>query len=504
MTYMIETRNITKWFGQTLANDRINLSVKKGHIHAVLGENGAGKSTLMKMLYGEEQPNEGEIFINGESKKLIPATAIKLGIGLIHQHFMLIREYTIPENYSLGNEPTKFKLFTDYKPVEKEAAGVLERLGLPLDMSVPVGHFSVEEQQIIEIGKALYRGAEILILDEPTSVLTPQKIEKLLELLRSLRNEGKTIILITHKIQEALAVADEITVLRKGKLVATLPRSEADKDKLVELMMGSKPLKKVARETTSGEAYARISNLSVKNQRGQKTVKDVSFNIARGEVYGITGVGGNGQAELVEALIGLSPVEDGEIWLGESLITNYGLGKRRLSGISYVPEDRIHRGSCVDLSVLDNIIMGHHRRENLSNGLFINYGKSRQVSEGLVKEYDIVLDTIDAKAGSLSGGNLQKVVIAREFSFDADFMIIAYPSQGIDIRTTNFVHSEIIRRRNEGIAILLITGDLDEVFALSDRVGVMYGGELVFETRTEDTDRFELGQYMTGARSKEL
>ncbi|MHB0966299.1 MAG: ABC transporter ATP-binding protein [Bellilinea sp.] len=501
MAYAIETHQITKIFGDTVANDQINLSVLEGHIHAVLGENGAGKTTLMKILFGEEIPSSGSIEIYGKPTAINnPADALRLSIGFIHQHFTLVNEFTIAQNFSLGIEPRKNLFFSDYQKVNQKVKEILDLLEMPLDLAAPVGKFSVEERQIIEIGKALYRGAQILILDEPTSVLTPQKIQKLLEILKVLKLEGKTILIITHKLEEALAIADEISVLRRGKLVATLPRDQVNREQLIRLMVGDEPLVNVQRtEHTYGDPLVQIKDLCV-TTAGSHLVKNVSFDIQKGEIFGLTGVGGNGQAELVEALVGLRPASQGEIYFFSKNVTNWDIRKRRLAGLAYVPENRITRGAAITLSILDNLVMGHHYLPQFRRGLLLRQNKMADFAKDIVKEYEIVASSLEINAGSLSGGNLQKLIIGREFSLETPFMIVAYPSQGIDIRTTKYVQSEMLRRRDAGCAILLVSGDLDEIFNLSDRIGVMYSGELVAIMRPQETDRLELGQYMVGSR----
>jgi simple sugar transport system ATP-binding protein len=499
----IETHQITKVFGDNVANDHINLSVVDGHIHAILGENGAGKTTLMKILFGELRPSEGTLDIFGKPTEILkPADALKHQIGFIHQHFTLVNEYTIGQNYALSIEPTKGGIFSDYEKVNKKVKEILDLLDISLDLKAPVGSFSVEERQVIEIGKALYRGAQILILDEPTSVLTPQKIEKLLDILRVLRQEGKTIIIITHKLEEALAIADEITVLRHGKLVATLPRSEVTKDQLVRLMVGEEPLVSVEKDKHDfGNSLLEVANISVTSD-GRKPVRNVSFDVRRGEIFGLTGVGGNGQEELVEAIIGMRHISEGGIKFNGKSIENWSIRRRRLQGMAYVPENRMTRGAAVALPVSDNLIMGHHYHQEFRTGPVLRSNKVRDYATKIIDEYEVVTTSLELNAGSLSGGNLQKLIIGREFSMDSPFMIVAYPSQGVDIRTTKYIHSELLRRRDMGCAILLVSGDLDEIFLLSDRIGGMYSGEMVAITRPEETNRFELGEFMLGSRRK--
>ena len=503
MSYAIETHQITKVFGDTVANDHIDLAVVEGHIHAVLGENGAGKTTLMRILFGEEMPNEGEIKIRGTPVTIHnPAEALALSIGFIHQHFTLVNEFTISQNFALGIEPRRNLVFCDYKSADRRSKEILDRLDMPLNLHVPVGSFSVEERQIVEIGKALYRGAQILILDEPTSVLTPQKIEKLLNILRVLRKEGKTIVIITHKLEEALAIADEISVLRKGRLVATLPRDRANREKVVRLMVGEEPLISLTKGTHApGDTLVRVENLFVMSG-GRRVVGRVSLDIHRGEIFGLTGVGGNGQTELVEALAGMRPVDGGDIRFDGRSVVKWDIRRRRLAGMAYVPENRVARGVAMTLPILDNLVLGHHYLPGFHRGLFLRRARLRSHANDVIREYEVVASSLDINAGSLSGGNLQKLIIGREFSLNTPFLIVAYPSQGIDIRTTKYVHSELIRRRDAGCAVLLVSGDLDEIFSLSDRIGVMYSGEMVAITRPEDTNRFELGNYMVGSRTK--
>lgn len=505
MTNAIETIQLTKNFNDVLACNSIDLQVQRGEIHALLGENGAGKTTLMKMLFGEVQPTSGSIKINGEEIAITsPAIALGLSIGFIHQHFTLVDEFTIGQNFALGIEPIKNRIFTDQSLINEKSKKVLDQLDIELPLDVPVGNFSVEERQIIEIGKALYRGADILILDEPTSVLTPQKIEKLLMILRKLKSEGKTIIIITHKLEEALSVADQISVLRKGELVGTLSRGDTSCDEIIKLMVGAEVVETTKKnQNPVGKTFLRLEGITV-TAEGRDLLKNVSLEIARGEIFSLTGVGGNGQAELVEVITGLRKPTSGEVWFDDKNVTNWDIRKRRLGGIAYVPEDRLQRGSATTMPVLDNIVMGHHYRGGFRQGAVINHNKWDSFSRDIISKFDVVCSSLEIMAGSLSGGNLQKLVIGRELSMNATLLIVAYPSQGIDIRTTNYVQSELIRHRDAGCAILLVSGDMDEIFKLSDRIGVMYSGELVAICNPEEIDRFGLGQYMVGLRRQEV
>lgn len=502
MSISIDMRGITKRYGDVLANDSIDLRIESeaGKILAIVGENGAGKSTLMKILYGDEIPDAGEIIIDGERTNLTnPSDAIGLGISMVYQHFTLLQSCTVLENVALGSEPVKHGVFVDYSPVRQRVEEILQELDISLHLDSTISMFSIEEQQIIEIVKALYRGARILILDEPTAVLTPQKIENLLDIMRTLKRSGNVIIMITHKLEEALAISDEIAVLRNGSHIATVPRSEATKDTIVEMMIGEGQVIPVSDRVDSGQSTSlSIRGLCVEDHK-KKLVDDISLDVHQGEIVGITGVGGNGQDELIEAIIGLRTCSSGEIRFKDKIINDLDIHCRRELGIAYVPSDRIRDGLAVELPVLDNLILGHHLKKPIKKGLALDYGRAADLSKRLIDRYGILARGLTWKALSLSGGNLQKLVIAREFEFYPDLFLISHPSRGIDIRTIHFVHNEIIRRRNEGVGILMISGDLDEIMALSDRIGVMYRGRLTFFTKPDRTSRKELGMYMTGA-----
>lgn len=502
MPPIVQFIEVTKRYGPVVANDDVTLNIEKGEIHGILGENGAGKSTLVRILYGVERPDSGTILLRGE-KVDIPnsATAIDYGIGLVHQDFMLINDYNIPENFSLGAETTRAGILVNFSDAEARAREVLELLGIDLPLDVPVGNFSVEERQIIEIGKALYRGAEILILDEPTSVLSPQKIETLFRILEKLRDEGKTIVLITHKLAEVFRIVDRLSVLRRGRHISTLSRTETTPEEVIRMMVGEGTVLDIARPSSRlGEACLSVKDVSLIN-KGQTLLENVSFDVHEGEIFALTGVGGNGQAELVDIIMGLAPFYAGEIRMAGNQLNGRDVQQRRATGMAYVPEDRVRRGSAGSLSVLDNLIMGHHRHAPIRSRAGIRDKEATRFSEALVKKYGIVIGSLQDPAGTLSGGNLQKLIVARELTFNAHFLLIAYPSQGIDLRTTSFIYNELLARRNAGCAILLVSGDLDEVMALSDRIGVMYRGKLVTVTTPAETTHFQLGQWMTGAGS---
>jgi simple sugar transport system ATP-binding protein len=502
MSISIEMNGITKRYGDVIANDAIDIRIESeaGKILAIVGENGAGKSTLMKILYGDEIPDAGDIIIDGERVNLTnPSDAIRLGIGMVYQHFTLLQSCTVLENVALGSEPVKFGVFVDYSPVRERIEKILMQLNISLNLDNTISTFSIEDQQVIEIVKALYRGARILILDEPTAVLTPQKIENLLEIMRTLKQSGNVIILITHKLDEALAVSDEIAVLRDGRHVATVPRSQATKDNIVEMMIGEGQVIPVSDRTESVQSsLLSIRSLCVEGQK-KRLVDDISFDVHQGEIFGITGVGGNGQDELVEAIVGLRTCAQGEIQFKNVVINELDIHCRRELGMAYVPSDRIRDGLAVELPVLDNLILGHHLRKPIKRGMILDYRRASDLGGRLIDRYGILARGLSWKALGLSGGNLQKLVIAREFEFYPDLFLISHPSRGIDIRTIHFVHDEIIRRRNEGVGILMVSGDLDEIMALSDRIGVMYRGQLTFITKPDRTTRKELGMYMTGS-----
>lgn len=502
MPATLELRDITKRYGPLLANDHISFSIALGKIHAVVGENGAGKTTLMRILYGEESADEGAILLRGRPISIPnPAAAIRLGIGFVHQKFMLIEPYSIVENFALGAELRRAGFFTDYTVTRSQARQILDRLGMDLPLDVPVGRLSVEERQIIEIGKALYRGADILILDEPTSVLSPQKIENLLRILDMLRSEGKTIVLVTHKLAEVFKVADNISVLRRGQHVGTVRREDATTDEIVAMMVGERTVLQVERSPAkAGQACLSIRDV-VLEENGQRLLDHVTFDVHAGEIFALTGVGGNGQTELVEVIMGLRPLTMGHIVVNGCSVTRSNIKQRREAGMAFVPEDRYGHGSSGAQSVRDNLIMGHHRRPSLRDWAGINYRAANDFARERVNSFGIVINSLNSPAQELSGGNLQKLIVARELAFGTSVIVVAYPSQGVDIRTTYFLYDQLLRRRDEGCAILLISGDLDEVFALADRIGVMARGRLVTVTIPDETSPIELGRWMTGSGS---
>ncbi len=498
MSTVIEMHDIVKRYGTTLAVDQVSLSIAEGQIHAILGENGAGKSTLMKILYGEEHPDSGSIFLKGQQViNHSPRLAMHYGLGMVHQNFMLIPDFTLLENISLGKEPTRFRMFCDYRSVREKTLTTLSQLGISLALDKPIKHFSVEEMQIIEIAKLLYHGADILILDEPTSVLSPQRIDSFLDILINLRNEGKTIVLITHKLAEVFRVVDTISVMRKGRLVANFNRSVQMND-VIKAMVGQETSLEINRSNHPiGNAILRLVGVSITDNH-KAIVDDLSLEVREGEIVGITGVGGNGQKELVEAIVGLRNLTKGEIYLNDEDITLLSIAERRRRGIVYVPGDRLKLGSAASLSIKDNAIIGHHRSYPIAKKGFIDPSAALKFTRRLIDQFGIVVASPVVETKSLSGGNLQKLILARELSFEAKLIIVEYPSQGIDVRTTYFIYQTLLSLKQQKLAILLFSNDLDEVLSLSDRLGVLFRGRLSKIVKPDETDRVEIGQWMIG------
>ncbi|HWJ02587.1 MAG TPA: ABC transporter ATP-binding protein [Verrucomicrobiae bacterium] len=500
MQPVIRMHNITKVFPRVVANEKINLDVNPGEIHALLGENGAGKSTLMNILYGLHQPSEGEIFVK-ERKVVIadPNVAIDLGIGMVHQHFMLIPPMTVSENIVLGCELRRFG-FLDMKRAEHQVAEISQRYGLKVDPKAKIENISVGMQQRVEILKALYRGAEILILDEPTAVLTPQEIQELFEIMRSLISEGKSIIFITHKLKEIMAVADRVTVIRRGRVIETLRISETNPKDLAEKMVGREVSFHVEKKPFNpGEAVLEVKNLHAINNRKLPAIKGVSLEVRRGEVLGIAGVDGNGQSELIEAVCGLRRVDSGSIKVLGKEVTNASPRKVIAAGISHIPEDRQARGLVLDFSIEENMVLETYHGPEFSRGLILNNKQIEKHAKRLVMEFDVRPTDEKALARSLSGGNQQKVIIAREVDRNPELLIAAQPTRGLDIGAIEFVHKRLIEQRDKGKAVMLISLDLDEIMALSDRIAVLYEGKIVGIVSANETSEGELGLMMAGA-----
>jgi len=500
----IELKGITKRFPGVTANDRVDLAVRVGEIHAIVGENGAGKSTLMRTLYGLYQPDSGTISVRGRPVVIeSPRKALDLGIGMVHQHFMLIPVFTVAENVILGSEPAAGLGRLRIREADRRVKELSEQYGFALNPSAKVGRLSVGEQQRVEIIKVLYRGAELLILDEPTAVLVPQEVEDLFGNLRRLREQGKTIIFISHKLDEVLEISDRITVLRRGQIVGTVDAAGTTKAQLAEMMVGRPVLLELEHPPVPpGDVRLEARHFTVEEGRRQ-AVRDVSLTVRSGEIYGIAGVEGNGQTELVEALVGLRPLKSGVLLIDGRDVTHARARAIRLMGVAHIPEDRHRRGLALPMSGWENMILGHHYRQAFAAGAFLDQPSIDAFVADRVRDYDIRVADVAAPVLALSGGNQQKVIVAREFSFAPKILVAAQPTRGLDIGATEFVQRQVLEARSNGMAVLLISAWLEEVLSLSDRIGVMYGGELVAEFRRGEATAYELGLYMTGAKRKE-
>jgi simple sugar transport system ATP-binding protein len=500
--YAVEMRGISKRFGEVLANDHISLAVPDRSIHAIIGENGAGKSTVMNILYGFYAADEGEILIDGEQREINgPGDAIKLGLGMVHQHFMLVEPLTVTENIILGAEPTA-GLSIDYRKARARVREISEQYGLKIDPDAHIANLSVGQQQRVEILKTLYRGARILILDEPTAVLTPQEVAEMFAILRGLREQGKTIIIITHKLAEVLALSDNITVMRDGKVVGNLPTSEATAEGLARLMVGREVLLRVKKdEAKPRDAVLSVRGLTLLGVEGNPILDDVSFEVRGGETLGIAGVEGNGQTELIEILAGLRKPTDGEVLLEGKGIDELDPRQRKLRGIAHIPEDRHRRGLLLTFDLAGNSILGVHRNHPISGAVLLNKDVIVERAERLVREYDVRPPNISLPARALSGGNQQKLIVAREFDIKPRLVLVAQPTRGVDIGATEFIHRKLIELRDAGAAVLLVSAELDEVLSLSDRVVVIYEGRLVGEVDPKSVSEEEIGLMMTGGKA---
>jgi simple sugar transport system ATP-binding protein len=506
MSDAVRLTDITKRFPGVVANESVDLEVEEGTVHALLGENGAGKTTLMNVLYGLYEPNEGTIEVDGRLREFdTPRDAIDAGIGMIHQHFMLVDPMTVAENIALGNEPRKwFGLAVDTGRVREEVAELNDRYGFAVDPDARIEDVSVGVQQRVEILKALYRGADTLILDEPTAVLTPQEVEGLFEVFDELTAQGKTIIFITHKLGEAMRTADEITVLRDGKAVSTVDADATTREQLAELMVGREVLLDHELEpATPGETVLEVADLVATDARDVARVDGVDFSVREGEVFGIAGVDGNGQAELVEAITGLRQPDEGRVRFRTEDVTEDSRRERIEAGMAYIPEDRQERGLVMDFDFVENAILGsQHAREFASRGR-IDWESARDHAENVIETYDVRPPNPDTPAESLSGGNQQKAIVGREFERDPDLVVATHPTRGVDIGATEFIHDQIRSLRREGRAIVLVSSKLDEVQQLSDRLAVMYEGEIVDVVDPETTTEEEIGLLMAGQRPEE-
>lgn len=505
MEYMLEMINITKRFPGVTANDRIDFKVLKGEIHALVGENGAGKSTLMSILYGLYTPDEGEIFLSGTKVHIDnPTTAINLGIGMVHQHFMLVEPMTVTENIVLGQELRKNRYFMDTKSARLKVEELSKQYGLNVDPNAKIMDISVGMQQRVEILKVLYRGAEILVLDEPTAVLTPQEIRELYSVLLSLKRMGKTIIFITHKLNEVMDISDRVTVLRSGKVMGTIETSRTSPEELARLMVGREVLLKVEKsKVRKGKAILEIKGLETVDNRNLPALRGVFLEVMEGEVLGIAGVEGNGQTELVEVLTGLRKATSGEIYFMGKNITNLNPREIKELKIAHIPEDRQKKGLILNYSVADNLILGYHYKPPFTVGFRRNLKNVKKVSEQLISEFDIRTPDSETMVGSLSGGNQQKTVVAREFYGDPVMLVASQPTRGVDIGAIEFIHRRILELRDRGKGVLLVSAELQEIMALSDRIAVIYNGRIVGTLAAEEANEDIIGLMMTGVSADE-
>jgi simple sugar transport system ATP-binding protein len=501
---VLELRGITKQFPGVLANDHVDFELVPGEVHALLGENGAGKSTLMNIVYGLYHPDEGEIRLKGERVNFSSSKdAIRSGIGMVHQHFMLIPVMSVAENIVLAEEPVHEGVLLDYDAATKRVKDLADSFNFHIDPNARIENIGVGQQQRVEILKALYRSADVLILDEPTAVLTPQEAQELFGILRTLRQEGISIVFISHKLNEVLEIADRVTVLRRGKKIDTLPTEGATRESLARLMVGREVLLRVEKTPPKpGEPVLSVENVSVLDDRGLPAVQDVSFQVRAGEIVGIAGVDGNGQSELIDGITGLRRLSDGKIVVGERDVS--GEGARRVidAGLGHIPEDRHRYGLILDFTLAENLALHDYREAPDSRFGWLFPSRLIARARRLLQEFDVRGGTPLTLASSLSGGNQQKVVVAREIGRDPRVLLAAQPTRGLDVGAIEFVHRRLVEERDEGRAVLLVSLELDEILSLSDRILVMYEGRIVGEYGPDVTDE-ELGIAMTGATEQE-
>lgn len=501
----LEARNITKRFPGVLANDRVNFDLRKGEIHALLGENGAGKSTLMNVIYGLYSPDEGEVFVEGQKVEIRnPHDAIRAGIGMVHQHFMLVPVFTVVENIILGSEITRGTSL-DLRKARAQVRQLSRDYGLDIDPDAVVEDLPVGIQQRVEIIKALFRDAKILVLDEPTAVLTPQEVEDLFRIMRSLTERGVSIIFITHKLKEVMTIADRITVMRRGQVVGTTTPSETDEAGLAEMMVGREVLLEVEKAPAStGDVVLQVENLLVRDERDVDVVKSVSFEVRAGEILGIAGVQGNGQTELVEALTGLRPVESGKVSINGYMVP---FGDPRVlteMGMAHIPEDRQKHGLVLPYTIADNLVLNTYYRKPFANGLQRDERKILEHALKLIEQFDVRTPGPYVTAGTLSGGNQQKVIVAREFSRNNTLLIANQPTRGLDVGSIEYIHRRLVEMRDKGVAVLLVSAELDEIMSLADRIAVMYQGQIVATVNTDEITRSELGLLMAGSEREAM
>ena len=495
---MLELKNISKTFGSVVANDDVSINIKKGTIHAIVGENGAGKSTVMRIAYGFYTADSGEISVDGKLVQIkTPHDAIALGIGMVHQHFMLVDTMTVAENIILGAE-TGSAANLDLDRANADILKLSNELGLGVNPKALIEDISVGAQQRVELLKALYRKAELLILDEPTAVLTPQEVEEFFGILRQMRERGKTIVIITHKLEEVLAISDEVTVMRDGKTVGNVATSETNAKDLARMIVGRDVLLRVEKtDANPKDVVLNVKNLSVKSKHGA-ALNDVSFNVRAGEIIGIAGIEGNGQTELIEAIAGLIAIDKGKIELANTDISTLSVRRRTEMGIAHVPEDRHKRGLLLDSDLEENAILGVHYRPPVTSGGFMNSTAIETRTKEIIKNFDVRPPNAELAAKNLSGGNQQKLIIGREFELNPKLLLVSQPTRGVDIGAIEFIHRKLIALRDAGSAILLVSAELEEVTALADRLFVIYKGKFVGEVNPKTASVEEIGLLMTG------
>ncbi len=502
MSEIIRFNGVSKKFGKVVAVNSVDLSIENGEIHSIIGENGAGKTTLMRLLYGMYKPNSGKIFVRGKEVNFSsPKDAIDNEIGMVHQNFMLIDDFTVYENVVLGSEPHHL-IYFDREKAKRKVEKLAKAYNIEIDVNDFIDSLSVGFQQKVEILKLLYRNAEILIFDEPTAVLTYQESKALFDTIRKFKAAGKTVIFISHKLKEVKEISDRVSVMRNGKLLDTLKNENLSEVELSKMIAGREIKNLTTVSLKKGETILEIDNLTAMGDKGIPAVKGLSLNVSRGEVLGIAGVVGNGQSELEEAIAGMRKITSGQIKFKGIDITKMSVRKRRELGMGYIPEDRIRTGLAPLASILENIIMGHQNEKEFSARLdFMRRRRAKRFANRLVNEYKIVCKSIDEQVGTLSGGNMQKVVIAREFAHDVDLLVVSQPTRGVDVGGIEFIHKGILAMKKSGKAVLLISSDLDEILQLSDRIIVMYEGQIVHSTSAKNADVQKIGLAMLGMRS---
>lgn len=500
--YAVEMTNICKAYPGVVANHQAGIKLRRGSVLCLVGENGAGKSTLMKILYGLEQPDSGEIKLYGEPVVFHSSRdAIKRKIGMVHQHFMLVNELSVLENIILGMEP-RAGIRLDYKKARREITELSQRLNMPLSLDDLAGSLPVGLQQKVEILKTMYRGADVLILDEPTAVLTPQETEELFGIIRNLAASGCSLILITHKLDEVMRVADDIVVMRRGEVVGQFAAAETSAGALAVSMVGSELPELLPRGEVGGEDILRLEEVCLESKGEKRQLDNVSFSVKKGQILGVAGVSGNGQSQLADVVAGMLPPSSGRVFFDGGDITGLKRRQRLELGLSYIPEDRSTTGLCLPWSIEDNLIAGFHHSPDVLNKAFFNRGAIKKSADELIQKFDIRTPNAATQAQSLSGGNQQKIVVARESAHGAKMMVAAEPTRGVDIGAISFIHNNLLAMRNQGTGILLFSSDLDEIFQLSDRIIVLFEGKIVCSVATGEVSREEIGLYMAGIQKE--